>query len=317
MVMHRQRVGLVIIAVAGALVAVVAGLRPHQVNGAAQAMPVPGPPAVGDCVVNPVPDPIRSVHAPVTAESGGAVPVYPAQQIRPCLGVRYGEITAVIAIPKPAVVTGDHADDRFLDDPNRSSCFIAAEQYLGMTTPPTQRFWPGTDLQFTSALSRPSPRQQAAGQRWAACIVTLPTSEQATAASQYGSSIRDAVHTGRYRDQLGTCVPSVDWAGGFIICSQPHALEVMGYNDSGDQVVTRDQVQRSCQQLVHQVTAMADPTAGGALSIQIGVTDNNGTPDRSSQVPAHSAVSCGVATTGNRTLRGSLIALGRQPIPWA
>lgn len=314
--MHRQRVGLVIIGVVVALVLVVAGLHPHLVTGAAQATPVPGPPAVGDCVVDPVPDPNRGVLAPVTADSRGTVPVYPAQQIRPCPGARYGEITAVIAIPKPTVVSGDDADGRYLDDPNRSSCFVAAQQYLGTTTEPNQRFWQGTDLQFTLALSRPSPRQQAAGQRWAACIVTLPTSAQAAAAPQYSNSIRDAVHTGRYRDQLGTCIPDVDFAGGYIICSQPHALEVTGLSDSGDLAVTRDQVQHSCLQLVSQVTAMPDPTANGALSIQIGVTDNNGTPVRSSEVPAHSAVSCGIATTGNRTLRGSLLALGRHPIPW-
>jgi len=125
---------LVVIGSAVLLVAVMAGLRPHLVTGVAQAAPVPGPPAVGECVVDPLPAPKFGVVAPVTAASGGTVPVYPSQQIQPCTGARYGEITAVIAAPKPTVVRGDDADGRFLDDPNKDSCFDPAQQYLGMMT---------------------------------------------------------------------------------------------------------------------------------------------------------------------------------------
>lgn len=133
---RRQRVGLVVIGVAVALVAVVAGLRPHLVAGSAQAAPVPGPPVAGDCVLDPVPvRPVGGVLAPVTATSGGAVPVYPAQQIRPCTAARYGEITAVITAPKPAVVQGD-ADNRYLDDPNENSCYQSASQYIGIPAEP-------------------------------------------------------------------------------------------------------------------------------------------------------------------------------------
>jgi len=313
--MHRRRVGLVVIGLAVLLVAVVAGLRPQLVTGAAQSTPIQRPPGVGDCVVNPLPAPKLGVVA-VTADSGGTVPVYPAQQIQPCTGARYGEITAVIAAPKPTVVTGDDADGRFLNDPNESNCFVAAQQYLGMTTPPTKSFWQGRILQFSVALSRPSPGQQAAGQRWAACIVTLPPPDPASAPSRYGNSIRNAVHTGRYRDQLGSCIPNFDWDGGLAMCSQPHVLELMGWGDSGDHLVAGVQVERSCQQLVHQLTAMPDPTAGGDLSIQIGVKEGNRVAIRPSQVPAHSRISCGVTTSGDRKLRGSLLALGQQPIPW-
>ena len=240
-----------------------------------------------------------------------------AQQIRPCTGLRYGEITAVIAAPKPTVVRGNNADGRYLNDPNESSCFVAAQQYLGMTTQPTECFWQGTILRFALALSRPSTRQEAAGQRWAACIVTLPPPDPASAPSRYGSFIRNALHTGQYRGQLGSCILAVDWDGGLAICSQLHALEVMGYGDSGDHLVTRVQVEMSCQQLVRQLTAMADPTTAGALSIQINIQDNSSTVITTPQVPSHSNLACGVTTTGTRKLRGSLIALGRQPIPWA
>ncbi len=318
--MYRQRVGLVVIGLAVVLVAVVAGLRPQVVTGAAQATPVPGPPGVGDCVVDPIPGRPQRLDI-VTADSGGTVPVYPAQQIRPCIGARYGEITAVIAAPKPTVVEGDDADGRHLEDPNADSCLPTAMQYVGVTTQPIQRFW-RPFLQFLFVLSRPSARQEAAGQRWAACIVTLQPPDSAShtrAAPLYGSSIRNAVRTGRQRDQLSNCIAAADWNGLFTVdgCSKPHALELLAFGDSGDHLVTRVQVEASCQQLARQLTAMPDPTAAGALSIQINVTDDKGAAIITSQVPAHSGLTCAVTTTGNRKLRGSLFALGRQPIPWA
>ncbi len=267
----------------------------------------------------------------VTADSGGTVPVYPAQQIRPCTGTRYGEITAVIPVPKPTVVKGygaDGTDGRYLDDPNQDSCGLKATQYVGMTAQPILRFWQ-TFLQIHLALSRPSPRQEAAGQRWAACIVSLqpsdPSPATATAPAQagprYGSSIRDALHTGEQRDQFSNCTAALDWNGGGDIvsggCRQPHALEILAFGDSGAHPVTRVQVEVTCQQLVRQLTAMADPTVAGALSIQIHIEDGSSIAITTPQVPAHSYLACGIATTGSRKLRGSLLALGRQPIPWA
>jgi len=73
-----------------------------------------------------------------------------------------------------------------------------------MTTQPLHRFWQ-TYLQINVALSRPSPRQEAAGQHWAACLVSLqppdPAPATATAPAQappqYGTSIRNALHTGQ------------------------------------------------------------------------------------------------------------------------
>ena len=81
--------------------------------------------------------------------------------------------------------------------------------------------------------------------------------------------------------------------------------------------VTRAQVEASCQQLDRKLTAMPDPTAAGALSTRINVTDNNGRAITTAQIPAHLNLACGVSPTDHRKLRGSLLALGRQPIPWA
>jgi hypothetical protein len=89
---------MVIIGLAVSVVAVVAGLRPHLVSGDAAATLIPEPPAVGDCVVGPVPDPNRGVYAPVTADSGGIVPLYPAQQIRLCPEARSGVVRSGVSL---------------------------------------------------------------------------------------------------------------------------------------------------------------------------------------------------------------------------
>lgn len=322
-VTHRQRVGLVVIGAALVLVAVVAGQQPHLVAGAGQAAPVPGPPAVGDCVVDSPPGSLLE-SASVAATSGGTVPTYPAQQTRPCTGVRYGEISFVITAPQPSVVQGDDANGRSLDDPNLKSCVSGAMRYLGMaTTQPIQRFW-YPYLQTGIGMSSPSPRQKAAGQHWAACIVTLRPADSTSAdpdsnPPRYDSSILDALHTGGQRDQLSNCSATAIWnSDPNVGCGQPHALEFLAFGDIGDHPVTRGELEVTCQQVVRQLTAMPDPTAGGALSVQVHIEDNtNTTVVTTAQIPPHSNLTCGVVTTGSRKLGGSLLALGRQPIPWA
>ncbi len=323
--MTRRQAGLLVIGLALVLVAVVAGRQTHLLAGAAEAPPIPGPPVVGDCVVDSLPGPPLVADPTVTASSGGTVPVYPAQQIRPCTGTRYGEVVSVIATPQPSAAKGDDANGRYLDDPNQDSCFFAAYHYVGMTTQPILGFWQ-TYLQFTMALSRPSLRQEASGQHWAACIVALsvpasetPPSARIPAPPRYASSIRDALHTGQQRDQLGVCLPVLDWNAGFTTgsCGRVHAVELLASGTSGDRPVTRDQVESTCERLVRQLTAMPDPTAAGALSIQTFIEGTNSVPITTHQVPARSLLQCGVTTTGHRKLRGSLLALGRQPIPWA
>lgn len=254
------------------LVAAVTGLRPNLVSGAGQAGPIPGPPVVGDCVLYPLPD-SALVASTATASPGGTVPVYPAQEIQPCTAARYGEIVSVIANPKPTV-KGDYAND-----PNAASCLLAANQYVGMmTTKPILGFWQAS-LLGTVALFGPSLRQKTVGQHWAACIVSLPPptptlTDPAPPPEQYDSFIHNALHTGQQRDQLGICPPAGnEFDGGLDTggCRRPHAFERLGSGVTGDRPVSREQLQLTCQQLVRQLTAMPDPTAAGALSIQINI----------------------------------------------
>ena len=306
------------------LVVVVNATRPHLITGAGQAAPIPDPPAVGDCVLDPVADK-SPMGTTITASSGGTVPVYTAQQTKRCTGARYGEVTAVISTPKPAVVRGDDTTGRYLDDPNYDACLVTSIQYQGITIQPIQRFWQA-HLQTSFTLSAPSPRQKAAGQHWAACIVAVrspgsvlkPTS-QISFAPRYDGSLRNALQTGQQLDRLGNCMPTVDWDGQIMVdgCSQPHALEILAYGNSGDGPVSRTQLELTCRQAIRHLTAMPDPTAAGALRIQLHVEDNASASIISPQVPAHSNLECGITTADTRKLHGSLIALRQRRIPWA
>ena len=256
----------------------------------------------------------------MTATSGGTVPDYPAQQMRPCTGARYGEVAAVIPAPGRTVVNGDATSGFYLDDPNLNRCFEAAQAYVGTPPQPVLRFWQPA-LQVTFALSRPTPRQRAAGQHWVACIVSrrpAATAGESAASQRYSGSIRNAMQTGQHLDQLGSCAPAADWNAEIDVgsCGRPHRFELLAFGDSGDSSVPRIDLEQTCRQLARQVTAMSDPTAGGALTVQVHVEDFDTTAITAAQIPAHSFSLCAVITTGNRELGGSLIALGRRPVPW-
>lgn len=315
MVRHRYRGGLLVIGLVVILVAVTTGLRAHVVAGVGRSAPVPGPPAVGDCVLDPLVPGSPLELADVTATSGGTVPRYPTQQIHSCTGTRYGEVVAVLPSPSPVLVKVDDAGGRYLDDSNADGCMTTASHYVGMTTPPVLHFWQ-VYLAFTTTLSRPSERQESAGQQWAACIVAPQYFSPAL--EQYPGSIRDAAHTGSQRNRLGNCVASADVNGenGPDDCGRPHARQFFAFGSTGAEVVDRTEIESTCRQLVGQVTAIPDLTAGGALSLVVQIQDDNGTAIDTAEVPTHSDMSCGVAAVGTRSLTSSLLAWGDRPLPW-
>lgn len=141
---------------------------------------------------------------------------------------------------------------------------------------------------------------------------------QPVSGPRYGSSIRNALHTGQQRDLLCYCIPGGDWDTGPSTdsCGSPHAVEVLGIGYTGELPVSRTQLELTCRRLVRQLTGIPDPTVAGALVVQVHVEDGSNTVVTAAQVPANSSAKCGVAVTGDRKLGGSLLALGRQPIPW-
>ncbi len=320
--MRRRGVGLGILGLVLLLVTVVANAHPALTAGTPQAVHVPGPPAVGDCVLDPLVVAIGS-GLPATLDVGDMVPpVYPLQQTRPCTGARYGEVVAVLAQPGRAVVRGEVGGAPYVDDPNSDTCALQTSNYLGIGK--QSDGWEPA-LMVTSTLAGPSRLQKAAGQHWAVCIAAPQLlygfeSGPATPSQQrYSATIRDAMHTGRERDHLGNCLGELHETGfgDIVSCSRPHEFEVLAAGDSGPKVIDRDRLEQRCRQVVGTFTGMPDPTAGGALTPRIIVQFGSSTIVTGSQIPADSAVTCGVAPTGTRRLNGSLLALGRQPIPWA
>jgi hypothetical protein len=250
------------------------------------------------------------------------VPSYPAQLVQPCTGLRYGDVAAVIPSPAPTVASPRSDGSTSSTDPNMDSCLRSAQRYLGIATAtPLFTYW-FPSLRTTSSLAGPSARQRAAGQHWAACVVAPYFTDGSGAATnrRYGASIHHAIRTGRVRDQLGHCSSSLDWTdGGGSVgdCARPHLLEQLAYGRSGARPVNRSQVASTCRQLVGRVTGMPDLTAGGALAVLIFARDDKLTAITAAQIPANANLACGIASTGTLILGGSLIALGRQPVPWA
>jgi hypothetical protein len=251
--------------------------------------------------------------------------MYPQLVISPCRGVRYGEVAAVILDPsRPTVTLGADGTITALTDSNMDNCSMAALTYIGSPSggPRLQRalsFWyvlPATD----SVASRPSARQEAAGQHWLACIVFLRQNPDGDGElpPPYGSALRDALRTGYDRDSLGTCVADVGLDDRVSTgCSDPHLAEIFGVGSTGKAAVSRAQLSKSCGRLISLLTRLSDITAGGALAIQLQVTDSDGELVTAPQIPADSEVVCGINATAGRKLVGSLLAIGTHQIPWA
>ena len=322
---RRSRVvGLVLIALVLCTAVFSSQFRPHVVAGAAQAVPVSGPPAVGACV----PESGTTTWDPegtAVQRPGTYAYLYPQLGIGSCAGVRYGEVAAVIADPSKATVTvGVDGTITAVTDSNSEFCTLAALRYVGWAIGGPQlegtlSFWnvaPAVD----SVPSEPSARQAAADQHWLACIVFLrqdPFGGVAQVPPSYGSSLRNALLTGYDRDQLGNCVADADFdASVSTVCRNPHRAETFGFGTTGPAASSRLVLIRSCTELITRLTQLPDITAAGALAVELQVSDSTGKQVATDQIPPRSDAVCGINATGGRQLAGSLIANGAQPIKW-
>jgi hypothetical protein len=154
-----------------------------------------------------------------------------------------------------------------------------------------------------------------------ACIVFLhqdPDSGGGDLPASYGLSLRHALTTGYDRDQLGVCVADVD-VNDIVptVCGDSHRAELFGVGSTGKAAVDRAQLTESCGRLISRLTRLPDITAGGALAVQLQITDGNGGSVTAAQIPANSQAVCGINAAAGRKLAGSLLAIGAHPIPWA
>lgn len=294
-----------LVLVTAVTLAAVPVLRPGTVDGVATALPAPGPPAVGACADAPV-----AIY-PSYGNAAGNTYVYPQIDIGPCTGTRFAEVVQVIADPvQPSVTVEGSALN--IDDPNQDRCATAGSGYLGaapMTGPGGSTWKPVTAAQ--PSLSRPSARQEAAGQHWLACLVaapgvTYPEHEPAP----YDGTLRDALATGAARDRLGACPDTSGLDAGYSPggCGRPHTTQLLAVSTELTADTPREQLTRDCASVAATLIGRSDPTAAGALGVLVDAATD--------PVPAGSSVLCGVTTTGERTLSGGLTGLGDRALPW-
>lgn len=320
----RRRGGLLLLGlVLLAAVVVIPNTRSRTVPGAAQAAPAPGPPAVGDCVADQI-DPFWNKLAVIHAASGAVTQnyTYPQLPIGRCQGRRYGEITALITTPSTPRITTNGASPT-VNDPNMNTCAQAANRYVGISAAGNrwselpERWLPNQTI--AAAATTPTTRQKASGQHWLACIAYLGAdignAETFTDQEHYDHSLRNALTTGVERDRIGTCAIGAGLDSENVGCTTAHLSEILATGYTPTPSGSRTDLQHRCRQLIEQSTGIPDITAAG-LSVQVLAQDNTGAPITTEQVPVNAFLSCGVSPTSARTLDGSLIALGNNPIPW-
>jgi len=309
-------VGLVaLVMVAALLVPAVAG---RSIAGSAVAVPLAGPPQVGDCLSasqSSVND-LQDLSDQFTAGPSGPLR-YPAVPLGPCPGARFGQVVDVLADPAVIAASQDAGTGRAsLSDPNRLGCATAVARSTG-SSGPRFSYW-RVALAAIGVLVGPDQRQLRAGQHWAACLLVAPSAQGATARLD-GPPAR-VLTDGTAGDQLGSCqngsapvsTPS------FGSCALGHRVEILalayGLALAG---VTRPDLELTCHRLVAELTGKPDITAAGPLRVTAPVFADGDQQDYGKPTTATSIALCAVTTGTERTLGGSLLGLGRRPIPWS
>lgn len=310
--------GLLVI-VLGLLAAVIVPVAAGRTTpGRPQAVPVPAPPAVGQCIGQSFLADWNAVGEEVKAYR------YPELVVGDCDRMHFGEVVAVIAHPTtPEVQT--QSGSSFVDDSNMETCgravagFVQSGDPAEGREPPADGYWGPAAFPSVVALA-PTNRQRAAGQQWLACGVYLTDHGQAgsnSTAVGYRNSLRSASSTGTGRDYLGYCPDEADWnQASSVSCRVPHHGEIFGLG-ALEQDTPRATLLTSCATMVAQATGNGALAGNGRLVLEVEATDQNGTTVEGSMVPKGASLQCGLLTTGGRLLGGSLIAIGGEPLPWA
>lgn len=167
--MGRRALGLVVLGVVLVVGLILPGVLGRSVPGTAVRPPLPGPPAVGDCVLD---DPRSSP----TAEDYAPAPVL-LVRTAPCDSTRYGEVVYVTLDGDAFPVT---TSDR-ISTPTPLACVPEIRAYLDA---------PGrsdTEVLGVAGLIGPSIWQRIDRQGWLACVVYGPRGPYARTVRGAGS----------------------------------------------------------------------------------------------------------------------------------
>ena len=306
--------------VAALIAAVVAsGAQGSHVLGAAVIGPPPGPPSVGDCVVESFSAQLLSFGVIGVGPDG-----YPQAKLAPCRGSRFGEVAAVLTDPvPPPVPTSSRSIDpqngeqitttTWPDDPNAAACAEKAVAYAGVDT--AERTQWRSAAQIGTAIVRPTDRQRQAGQHWVACVAAATTN----ASVAYSTPIRNVYRTGYpAADLISRCGPGDDPFDGIqTSCANAHRTEYFGFADVSTTSTLAD-LQSSCAAEIARRTAVDDPSMGGSFRVVVSTYYFSVSGYQMGGLRPGGTASCkleGVAP--GRVLDHSLAQLGSRPIPWA
>ena len=300
--MRRRWAGVHLVGVALAAALIASRAHSSLVAGVAATTPAPGAPTVGDCILQPFAD------GDGWSDPGG---VYPPLRTGVCAGRRYGEVVAVVADGltnySAASQTAANPSNGIQDtNPLVNTCGNKIAEYVGIvptrgTVPALFQIWYPPGVPATAVIG-PSARRKAAGQTWLACSYRFPTTQAGSA------SLKSEFTNGTVPGVFARCRTSVDptyptYAP--VACDLAHPVEEFGVETKP---ATAAQRESTCDQLVHRLTGMADPTDGGRLQIRVLMTPQ--------VLKAAEPIYCVLAAAGSRALDGPLLGLGSGPVPW-
>ena len=311
----RRLEGLALVGLAALCLLAARAVVAAPILGSPIPLPVPGPPTVGDCVMQPIDPTWNQTKDPTTGEQKPYT--YPQLPMQPCSGDKF-EVTSVITNPKPLASSETPEGQITTSDPNIGTCLLSALRFYGMPfsgaqqVPLAGQWYPSFSANVAAV--RPSPRQLAARQPWLACVVyqavDIDSTQPAAPQERYSRTFRNAYTGGPQRNAIATCF-AAQVGEDPAECSQPHHLEAFSFSGT-DRPTPRKDLQSTCIAAVKKATAIA--SMPGGLTVAVSATDSDSQPITAAIIPAGAQVTCSVSST--RTLTGSLLAVGNGPIPW-
>lgn len=305
------------------------GIGGRGMRGEASTAPLPGPPAVGDCLLRePAALPTGPALAvPEVASDGGVTDsaTLPAVSVASlgtapggCAGTVLGEVVAVLT--DRAAVT--EALTRSSGAERDARCRAAAVDYVGLRTvdgtarlrgaPPDQAAldW-SPALPITTRWVGPDRLRRQAGQLWMACVLT-PASAQ-----RYRGTVRGTMGAGVPPSAYGLCWPTVDLAAvpRPVDCAGPHRGQLIA-TASLAEPASADfaAVLASCRDVTARLMLRDDPEGSGDLVVR---TDPAEPPPTRRFTQGPITVACFVASADGRELDETLLGLGESAVRYA
>ncbi len=300
--MGRRVAGALLVLLTLVGVAVVSSATGIRLAGTPIAVALPGPPAVGDCVLAGSTGPVA-----VTGSTSS-----PGQSFGPCstagVGVIAGSLGEVVAV---RTATRDRSVST-----SPADCRPSALEYAGLR--PSGDAWtvPGApvddpirwtysvDVETTWVMQVPS-RPEASS--WAACVA-----RPAAAVAGPGRLV-NAFGGGALPGAYGTCWQSDDLSAGvqMVDCDEPHVAELIALGRTvGSLPVDADRARQSCVGQAAIVLRRADPTVDGTLSIRLH-------PARARNGRLELSPACFITAADDRRIVGSLVGLGPAPVKFS